>query len=623
MRRIGLTFAFTVPLLVMSFLTAIADELPVPAQPVDPPAKVAKGKIGKAKGAGAKVGGAQPVLAANDADALKQANLSADDAKSLIEYLKSRTLNDIDQTKIGDVIKKFGADDFDERVKATEEIVKFGTAAIGPLKAAERDSDPEVAYRARLTLKHMEKVPHSQVSSAAVRALVKLKPKEAAAVLIGFLPMADSDEVADDIRAALVQLAVLDGKPDPALVAALEDKNVTRRLAAYLALTEGGDPAERVRIKEAFPLVKAAVRKETDTDAKFRALFALMLTTREGEFVPDLIDMIPKLPRGRIWQLEEFLLQYAGATKPDVRFGRDDQLTKAKDAWAAWWTKTGSKQDLVKFAFKPRITGFTDIVEYDQRGYGMYRVVTLGPDLKEKAKVGGTGVNQLQYPTDSKKLANGNYIIAEMNASRLTERDSTGKILKTTNIAAPLCIEPLPDGGMVVVCRNQIIQYDKDGKQLWTHQRNQYDIMTGCRMPGGDIVFVTNTFQGGNCFRISAKEVEKDGNKSWEVKAVGKPVALGRVQQYQTMDATADDKVLVCEFNRVAEYEIKDDKVKEVWKYESNNPTSCQRLPNGNTLVTLINNGTGGKVLEIEPNGDVVWEYESKDGLRAARAYRR
>jgi hypothetical protein len=71
----------------------------------------------------------------------------------------------------------------------------------------------------------------------------------------------------------------------------------------------------------------------------------------------------------------------------------------------------------------------------------------------------------------------------------------------------------------------------------------------------------------------------------------------------------------------VAEYDLKTGK--ELWKYDSNNPTSCQRLPNGNTLITLINAAPGGKVIEVEPNGDIVWEYESKDGLRSARAYRR
>lgn len=558
-------------------------------------------------------GPAAPTL--SDDEALKQAGLSPTDADALLEYLKARTLTDVDQNKINDVIKKFGDDDFETRVKATEEVERFGPAAIGPLKTAEKNADPEIAYRAKQALRRMEKVPHTAVATAAVRAVVKLKPKDGASVLLGFLPLADSDEVADEIRTALVGLAVVGGKTEPALIAALDDKLVIRRSAAYVALIEGGDPKERIRVKDAYPKVTAAIRKETDTDAKFRGLWALFMTGREKEFVPDLIDMIPKLHRGRIWQLEELLIQLAGDAKPaDGKFGKgEDSLNKAKAAWASWWDKKGSSIDLSKFEFTPRITGHTDIIEYDYSGFGNYRVVTLGPDLKVKARVGGTGVNQMNYPSDVKKLPNGNYLVAEMNSSRITERDSTGKIIKTTNVAIPLSFDLLPDGGMVVVCRNQVVQYDKDGKQSWTYQRQQYDIMAGRRLPGGDIIFVTNTFQGGNCFRLN-----KDG------KDVGKPYQLGRIQGYQSIDATGDEKIMVCEFNRVVEYDLKDkDKAKELWSYNSQNPTSCQRLPNGNTLVTQINHPPSGRVIEVDTGGDIVWEYTSPDNLRTARAYRR
>jgi hypothetical protein len=618
MRRYGLSVLLALPLVALFLVPAAGDEPLQPvAQPVKRPPRVPPAPPGTT-----------PIAAdLSDADALKQAGLNADDPKALLEYLKARTLTDVDQNSIGDIIKKFAADDFDERVKATEDIEKFGPAAIGPLKSAERDPDPEIAYRARQALKRMEKVPHSQVSAAAVRALVKLKPKEAAAVLIGFLPMSDTDEVAEEIRLALVALALTDDKPDPAIVAALNDKSIARRAAAYVALTEGGPAGERIRIKDAYPLVKEAVRKETDTDAKFRGLWSLLMTTREKEFVPDLIELIPKLPRGRIWQLEEFLLQLPGDGKPEAKFGKgDDALAKAKTAWGEWWTKKGENIDLVKFDFKPRITGYTDIIEYDYRGYGLYRVVTLGPDLKEKAKVGGTGVNMMNYPSDVKKLSNGNYLVAEQNGNRLTERDSTGKILKTTTVTQPLNICLIPGGGMVVVCRNQVVQYDKDMQQQWAFQRPQYDIMGGTRLPGGDVIFFTNLFQGANCYRLESKQVEKDGKKTWEVKDNGKPLALGRIQQYQSPDVTGESKILVCEFNRVVEYDLsklEKDKPKEVWSYTANNPTSCQRLPNGNTLVAIINQAPNGKVYEIDNSGDVLWEYESKDGLRPARAFRR
>lgn len=591
--------ALTLLLLALVFTPVAAD---------DPPAPIRRVPIRPAPAPA-------PTAALSDEEALKQAGLSPTDPEPLLEYLKARTLTDVDQNKINEVIQKFGADDFETRVKATEEVERFGPAAIGPLKTAEKNSDPEIAYRAKQALRRMEKVPHTAVATAAVRAVVKLKPKDGASVLLGFLPLADSDEVADEIRTALVGLAVVDGKTEPALIAALDDKLVIRRSAAYVALIEGGDPKARIRIKDAYPKVTAAIRKETDVDAKFRGLWALFMTGREKEFVPDLIDMIPKLHRGRIWQLEELLIQLAGDAKPaDGKFGKgEDSLNKAKAAWTGWWEKKGGSIDLSKFEFTPRITGHTDIIEYDYSGFGNYRVVTLGPDLKVKARVGGTGVNQMNYPSDVKKLANGNYLVAEMNSSRITERDSTGKIIKTTNVAIPLSFDLLPDGGMVVVCRNQVVQYDKEGKQSWTYQRQQYDIMAGRRLPGGDIIFVTNTFQGGNCFRLN-----KDG------KDVGKPYQLGRIQGYQSIDATGEEKIMVCEFNRVVEYDLKDkDKAKELWSYNSQNPTSCQRLPNGNTLVTQINHPPSGRVIEVDTSGDIVWEYTSPDNLRTARAYRR
>ena len=70
----------------------------------------------------------------SDEEALKQAKLSPTDGEKLLNYLKQRTLSDADQGRINDIIERFGADDFDERVKATEEIEPFGPAAIGPLK---------------------------------------------------------------------------------------------------------------------------------------------------------------------------------------------------------------------------------------------------------------------------------------------------------------------------------------------------------------------------------------------------------------------------------------------------------------------------------------------------------
>src|SRR5262245_57374466 len=101
MRRYGLPFSLTLSLIALSLVPVAGDEVLLPvAQPVKPRPGFVPAET--------------PVNAAlNDEDALKQAGLTPDDPKALIEYLKVRTLNDVDQNSIGDIIKKFGSDDFD------------------------------------------------------------------------------------------------------------------------------------------------------------------------------------------------------------------------------------------------------------------------------------------------------------------------------------------------------------------------------------------------------------------------------------------------------------------------------------------------------------------------------
>src|SRR5688500_12044431 len=123
-----------VPALGLAALLALGDAaaqmVQAPAQPVEPaPRRVVKGGFGRA---------AQPL---SDAEALKKANLSETDGAKLVEYLQQRTLTETEQGRIAEIIKRFGVDDFEERVRATEEVEAFGPAAIGPLKTAARGPD--------------------------------------------------------------------------------------------------------------------------------------------------------------------------------------------------------------------------------------------------------------------------------------------------------------------------------------------------------------------------------------------------------------------------------------------------------------------------------------------------
>src|SRR5581483_11281884 len=327
-----------------------------------------------------------------------------------------------------------------------------------------------------------------------------------------------------------------------ALVAALADPSPLRRAAAYVALTEGGPATERIRIKDAFPKVKTAVLKEADVEAKFAGLWSLALTTREKEFIPELVNLVPKVSRGHVWQIEELLLQLAGDHPKGGRFLKSpESLAKARDAWLAWWKEKGEKIDLAAINFKPRIAGITDVIEMDYRGYGQGRIVSYGPDMKEKWRI-----NNVNNPTDMKVAPDGRVFVVESNNNQVTQRStSTGAILKTQNVyQQPLNIDLLPDGGYVVVCRNDIFEFNKDGGQNWMYPRNNFDIMAGHRLPNGEILVITSAFQGQNAFHLDAK--------GKEMADAGKKHTFGRVQNLQAMDVIGEDKVLLCEHDKVA-----------------------------------------------------------------------
>ena len=62
-----------------------------------------------------------------------------------------------------------------------------------------------------------------------------------------------------------------------------------------------------------------------------------------------------------------------------------------------------------------------------------------------------------------------------------------------------------------------------------------------------------------------------------------------------------------------------------VWVYDqrerfhSNFTSSCQRLPNGNTLAL---EAAHGRLFEVTPEKEIVWEHVFGKGPRAQRAYR-
>jgi len=127
--------------------------------------------------------------------------------------------------KIKDLIKQLGADTFDARQKATEELKKIGAPAVPDLRKATKSDDPEVRHRAQavldtITLSIEYLIDGLKDADAAVRkeSAEKLgelgaKAKEAVPALVE--AMKDKDE---DVRDAAI-VAVVSIDPDNKAVA--------------------------------------------------------------------------------------------------------------------------------------------------------------------------------------------------------------------------------------------------------------------------------------------------------------------------------------------------------------------------------------------------------------------
>lgn len=565
---------------------------------------------------------AEPVKVLTDAEALVAAKLKPDDAAGLLSYFRQRTVSNADLAKIQSSIKQLGADEFDDRLKAADAVEKFGPAAIGPLRAAfKTDADPEISYRSLECLGRLEKVPHSFVAAAAARALAKSKPDGTAEVLLGFLPFADDQSVTDEIGRTLAAVALKGGKADPVLVAALADPVTLRRGAAVMALVEGS-PAGGIPA-DILPKIRKAAEAEADAEIKFRIVFALCTTTRDKEAVDWLVGMLADLPRGRLWQAEDFLLQLAGKDAPGVQFKKTpESVTKARDAWKKWWDAARDKSDLAKFKYAERITGKTVLVMWDQQQGNNGYVAELGPDMKERWKVNG-----LSGPSDVAFLPDGNMAIPEMHANRVTIRDRSGRVIANINMfgngwkvqgGQPVSIQALDNGNLFLACRNGVHELKKtDGNYapVASFVRQQHDIMAAHRLPDGQTIVLAN--QNG--------QIQPNGqNQNFAIflndklaEVPNKKLTTPMPYWMAAVSPSGPDRVLVADQQQVSEYDLKENKV--VWKKACNQPRSPQRLPNGNTLYVDPQN----RLIEVTTDGEEVWSYQAPQGMLLYKAIRR
>ncbi|HXG12587.1 MAG TPA: HEAT repeat domain-containing protein [Gemmataceae bacterium] len=509
----------------------------------------------------------------------------ATEGPALLDEFKKRTLTDAARERALVLIRQLGNDSFEVREKATAELLEMGTAAVPFLRQAAGNPDAEVSQRARKCLDAIEKEKLSPLSPVTVRLAALRRPPGTVETLLAYLPSAEDEGVAGEVQAALAAITRRDGKADPALLRALDDKVPARRAAAAAALCQAG-------LAEVRPAVRKLLH---DPEPAVRLRVALALAAdREKEAVPVLISLLAELPPGQAEQAESFLHQLAGERAPKVTLGRDEaSRQKCRDAWAAWWREHGPAIELVRLVpGAPRQLGYTAfaLIENGQ-------VVELGRDGKVRWQLDG-----LQYPADFHVLPGDRVLIAEYNSNRVTERNLKNEILWQKQLGAPaVSCQRLPNGNTFIATRMQILEVDPAGKEVLVINRPNGDLMAAHKLRDGQIVCTTST---GLCIKMDA------AGKELKRFAVGN-VAIG------SLEVLPNGRVLIPQYNnnKVVEY---DPEGKVVWEASVSQPLAAIRLANGNTLVSSY--GTF-QLQELDRSGKVVWEH--KTGGRPGRVRRR
>jgi hypothetical protein len=526
----------------------------------------------------------------SDEDLLRKARIGTD-GPELMAYFQQRTVGDAEHQRIIQLIRELGHETYAVRERAGERLVEIGLPAVGLLRQAANDPDIEIARRSERCLQRIERdVPSPALSSAVARMLAIRRPPGVAGVLLAYFPFADDAGVAAELRETLAAVALPNGRPDPVLLAALADPLPIRRGVAVEALIRSKNPA-------AINASRVAL-EDKDPDVRLRAALAMVIHARDRQSVPKLIDLLAEIPQSDGWRIEETLIRLAGNNAPRVSLGRDDVARKkCRDAWMAWWDKDGPGVNLAKLDEAPPVLGYTLLVLRDP-GSATGAVMEINSAKEVVWKIEG-----LSIPMDAVVVGKDRVLIAEQINSQVSERDFRGKIIWTKQVPLPIGLQRLPNGNTLVVCRNQIMEWDSDRNTVWTYSRTGADIVAATRARNGDTIFLTNR---GVCTRL-----DKDRKEIKTFQKNTSPNAFGGI------DALPGDRLILTQVNAVIEC---DRDGTQSWSAPVSRPSDVQRLANGNTLVTLSGSM---QVTELDRSGTSVWDYKSVDGHIPYRARRR
>jgi hypothetical protein len=529
---------------------------------------------------------------ADEEKTLQEAKI-ATDGPSLLKFFQQRTLSEAGRIKLAETVRLLGDRSFQVRKKAFKDLLLAGRPALAMLRPAQNDADPEIARSAETLVKRIESGSDMILTMAGARVLAARKPAGATEALLAYVPMVDEESTEEVVLHALAAVGLRDGKINPALTAALRDKDPSRRAAAAFIHGQGGSAQPELR-KALHPLL-------TDSDARVR-FHAAMPLVRSGDktAVGPLLTVLTEGPESMAAQVEGLLYQIAGDQPPkEGALGiTTAERRKCRESWTAWWMTNEVKVDLAKINLKTTLRGLNLVCECGAGKHPSGYVWEFGRDGKMRWEFDNTNT-----PVDVQVLPGGRVLLTEFSGSEVTERDRKGKVLWSHRFTGSgRSCQRLPNGNTFIASNTMLTEVTRGGKTVYAHTRAE-NIFRARKLHNGHILYVSG--------RGRIVEMTTAGK---DVRSIAVPGGTGI---WADADLLPNGRYLVGVYSANKVMEL-DSAGKAHLQITVQTPSSVNRLPSGHIVVTSMD---ARRVVEFNAAGREVWHQTTPGRPFCVRRY--
>ncbi|WP_111766951.1 hypothetical protein [Nakamurella deserti] len=166
-------------------------------------------------------------------------------------------------------------------------------------------------------------------------------------------------------------------------------------------------------------------------------------------------------------------------------------------------------------------------------------------------------------------------------------------------------INTLPNGNVLFARLHGASEIDPHGRRVWDYPAAPGTEIHTCRPVDADHVFVV--INGNPAAALILRKRDNAVEHRIEISTSG----TDPHSMFRSCAFTTDRTVLLAHMDRqeVVEYDLDG---RAMWSITAETPWGVERLANGNTLIS---GDHSGYVREVEPSGNIVWEYNRVDAL--------